>query len=79
MSVKIMILLRSKQCKKISITAGVDAFFQSWQNENCLLVPPVTLVCETLKHMDRDSAVGTLVIPDCCHVLCTAMCSHVLH
>ena len=45
-------------------TAGVDAFFQSWQNENCLLVPPVTLVCETLKHMDTDSAVGTLVIPD---------------
>ena len=39
-------------------------FFQSWRNENCLLVPPVTLVCETLKHMDRDSAVGTLVIPD---------------
>ena len=32
--------------------------------ENCLLVSPVTLVCETLKHMDRDSAVGTLVIPD---------------
>ena len=45
-------------------TAGVDAFFQSWQNENCLLVPPVTLVCETLKHMDGDSTVGTLVIPD---------------
>ena len=45
-------------------TAGVDAFFQSWQNENCLLVPPITLVCETLKHRDRDSAVGTLVIPD---------------
>ena len=45
-------------------TAGVDAFFQSWQNENCLLVPPITLVCETLKHMDRGSAVGTLVIPD---------------
>ena len=45
-------------------TAGVDAFFQSWQNENCLLVPTVTLVCETLKHMDTDSAVGTLVIPD---------------
>ena len=22
-------------------TAGVDAFFQSWQNENCLLVPPL--------------------------------------
>ena len=32
-------------------TAGVDAFFQSWQNENCLIV-------------HRDSAVGTLVIPD---------------
>ena len=45
-------------------TAGVDAFFQSWQNENCLLVPPVTLVCETLKHMDRDPAVGTSVVPD---------------
>ena len=45
-------------------TAGVDAFFQSWQNENCLLVPPVTLVCETLKHMDRGSAVGTLINPD---------------
>ena len=45
-------------------TAGVDVFFQSWQNENCLLVPPVTLVCETLKHMDRDTAVGTLVISD---------------
>ena len=28
-------------------TAGVDAFFQSWQNENGLLVPPVSLVCET--------------------------------
>jgi len=45
-------------------TAGLDAFFQSWQNENCLLVPPFTLVCETLRHMNRDSAVGTLVIPD---------------
>ena len=45
-------------------TAGVDAFFQTWQNENCLLVPPITLVCETLKHMDTDSAVGTLFIPD---------------
>ena len=45
-------------------TAGLDAFFQSWQNENCHLVPPFTLVCETLRHMNRDSAVGTLVIPD---------------
>ena len=42
----------------------MDAFFQSWQNENCLLFPHVSLVCETLKHMDRDSAVRTFVIPD---------------
>jgi len=34
-------------------TAGIDAFFQSWEGENCLAVPPVlgslaTLDCKML-------------------------------
>ena len=45
-------------------TFGVDAFFQSWKNENCLLVPPVNLVSSTLLFMERDCALGTLIVPD---------------
>ena len=29
-------------------TAGVDAFFQDWQHENCLVVPPVVLFPKVL-------------------------------
>ena len=45
-------------------TSGVDAFFQSWENDNCLLVPPVDLVSKTLKYMEKELAFGTLVVPD---------------
>ena len=44
-------------------TFGVDAFFQSWKNENCLLAPPVDLVPQTLKYMEKELAVGTLIVP----------------
>lgn len=44
--------------------SGVDAFFQSWKKENCLLVPPVDLISKTLRHMERDKTIGTLVVPD---------------
>ena len=32
-------------------TSGVDAFSQNWSGENCLLVPPVTLIPSVLKHI----------------------------
>ena len=45
-------------------TFGVDAFFQPWKNENCLLVPPVDLVSKTVRYLERQFAVGTLIVPD---------------
>ena len=44
-------------------TAGVDAFFQDWQHENCLVVPPVVLLSKVLIFMFRCNARGTLVVP----------------
>ena len=44
-------------------TAGVDAFFQDWQHENCLVVPPVVLLSKVLIFMFRCNARGTLVLP----------------
>ena len=43
-------------------TAGVDAFFQDWQHENCLVVPPVVLLSKVLIFMFRCKARGTLVV-----------------
>ena len=44
-------------------TSGIDAFFQNWQGENCLLVPPIPLVSKTLIYMHQCHASGTLVAP----------------
>ena len=44
-------------------TAAVDALFQSWTGENCLLVPPVSIVTRVLEYMANQRAVGTLVVP----------------
>ena len=44
-------------------TEGVNAFSNSWINENNLLVPPVKLIPKVLKHLNHEGVVGTLVIP----------------
>ena len=43
--------------------AGVDAFTYNWEGENCLLVPPVSIVSRVLKHLKTCKAKGTLVAP----------------
>jgi len=45
-------------------TSGVDAFYQSWKSDNCLLVPPVDLICTTLRKMECEYTKGTLIVPD---------------
>jgi hypothetical protein len=42
---------------------GVYAFFQSWEGENCLIVPPVHLVPRVLSYMNTQSTIGTLIVP----------------
>ena len=42
---------------------GVDAFFQQWPGENCLLVSPVNIVPTVLSYMCSQNCVGTLVVP----------------
>lgn len=44
-------------------TSGVDAFFQDWRGENCLVVPPVVLLSKVLIFMFRCNVSGTLVAP----------------
>ena len=44
-------------------TAGVDFFFQSLSGENCLVVPPVSIVPRVLHFMKLQYAVGTIIIP----------------
>ena len=44
-------------------SSGVDAFFQTWQGENCWVVPPVVLLSKLLKFMSHSRAQGTLVLP----------------
>ena len=44
-------------------TSGVDAFSQNWSRENCLLVPPVTLIPSVLKHIYWCKGKGTLIFP----------------
>jgi len=43
--------------------AGVDAFYHSWQGENCLIVPPVNIVTQVLNYMNTQNTVGTLIVP----------------
>ena len=44
-------------------TSGVDAFFQSWGQENCLVVPPVAIASRVIIFMFQNKARGTLVVP----------------
>ena len=42
---------------------GVDAFSYDWKNECCLLVPPVSIVSQTLRHLHLCQSSGVLVVP----------------
>ena len=44
-------------------TAGVDAFFQPWEGENCLVVPPVSIIPRVLNFMSTFDIQATLVVP----------------
>lgn len=44
-------------------TSGVDAFSQSWSNECNWIVPPPGLILRVLKKMQKEKAIGTLVVP----------------
>ena len=44
-------------------TSGVDAFNENWENYNNWLVPPISLIPETLEHLRRCGGSGTLVVP----------------
>ena len=44
-------------------TAGVDAFFQSWEGENCLVVPPVSIITRVLSYISLQNVAVTLVVP----------------
>ena len=44
-------------------TSGVDAFFQDWRGENCLLVPRIPILPKVLIFMFRSRASGTLIAP----------------
>ena len=44
-------------------TEGVNAFTQSWEGENNLLVPPVPEIIPTIRKCERERVQGTLVIP----------------
>ena len=39
-------------------SSGVDAFFQTWQGENCWVVPPVVLLSKVLKFMSHSRVQG---------------------
>lgn len=43
--------------------AGVDAFFQQWTGENCLVVPPVNIIPQVLSYMESQKCIGTLIVP----------------
>ena len=44
--------------------AGVDAFYQSWTGENCLVVPPVSIVSRVLQYMCSQQCWGRLSCPN---------------
>ena len=44
-------------------TAGVDFFIQPLREENCWVVPPVSIVPRVLHYMKCQKAVGTVVVP----------------
>ena len=44
---------------------AVDTFTVSWRYETCWWVPPLHLVCRSIRHTRECGAVGTLVVPVC--------------
>ena len=44
-------------------SSGVDAFAQNWADENCWIVPPPSLICRVLRHLQLCNVFGTMVIP----------------
>ena len=44
-------------------TSGVDFFIQKLSNENCLVVPPVSIVSRTLHYLFHQKTNATVVIP----------------
>lgn len=42
---------------------GIDFFTQNLKDENCLLVPVISLVSRTINYMELQKAAGTLIVP----------------
>ena len=42
---------------------GVDAFSYTWENENNLLVPPLSCISKVLHKCQTELVLGTLVVP----------------
>ena len=45
------------------LTEGVDAFTFDWSRDNNWLVPLVSLIAHTIKHVQLSKTVGTLLVP----------------
>jgi hypothetical protein len=45
-------------------SSHVDAFSTNWAGDNNWLVPPISLVSKTIKHLKVCKARGTLIVPD---------------
>ena len=45
------------------LTEGVDAFTFDWSRDNNWLVPPVSLIAHTIKHVQLSKTVGTILVP----------------
>jgi hypothetical protein len=44
-------------------TSGVDCFIQSLRNENCLVVPPISIASKTLHYLKNQKARATVILP----------------
>lgn len=44
-------------------TSGVDFFVQNLNSENCLIVPPVSIIAKTLHYLHIQNATASLVVP----------------
>ena len=43
--------------------SGVDFFVQNLEDENCLVVPPVSLIARAIHYLHVSKAVATIVVP----------------
>lgn len=44
-------------------SSGVDVFVQNVGNENCLVVPPVTMITKAIHYLYASRSVGTVIVP----------------